>query len=382
MASALIQEAISVGAPAYNAGDIAVCAEIYATTATELLSSYRSELAPEVIGDLKPTIRIFQKMEDKRGGRGSPIDKVAWAFRSAFDAHLQSKYMKQAPAKSNSTMSEVIAQAISVGVPAYNSGDHGKCAQIYKDAARRLVEHADADQSSKMMLNAALQQVEQSRDANGNAWALRRALDATLANQKNASLPLPSRVKSGGASFTGGLLHDFTTSSGLRIQSSVVNDTVMGGRSESQVTSSKDGALFEGNVTRRGGGGFASVRMTVQDRASMASALRGGNGIAVTVCSVRGCREWKLSLSEGWDRVSWQADFTASTSEKTHRIPFSEFVPTHRGRQMGRKGLTEEAVEKISSFGLMLSFLTADGRNSNGFEEGPFAISISRVEVY
>jgi hypothetical protein len=290
--------------------------------------------------------------------------------------------MKQAPKQSNRTISEVIAQALSAGVPAYNSGDHAGCAQIYKDAARQLVEHADTDQSSKMMLDAALKQVEQSRDANGNAWGLRRALDATLANQRSASFPSPSKVKSGGASFTGGLIHDFTTSSGLSVQSSVVNDTVMGGRSDSQVTSSKDGALFEGNVTRRGGGGFASVRMAVQDRASMASALRGGNGIAVTVRSVRGCREWKLSLSEGWDRVSWQADFKASTSEKTHRIPFSEFVPTHRGRQMGRKGLTEDAVEKISSFGLMLSFLTADGRNSDGFEEGPFAIIVSRVEVY
>merc|ERR1712232_1316401 len=142
------------------------------------------------------------------------------------------------------------------------------------------------------------------------------------------------------------------------------------------------GAVFEGNVTRRGGGGFASVRMTVQDQARLASALRGGRGIAVTASSARGCRDWKFQLNEGYDRVSWQADFTASNSSMTHRIPFSEFVPTSRGRQLGRKGLSEDAIDKLSSFGFMLSFLTADGRNSDGFVEGPFAIIISRVEVY
>lgn len=382
MASGLIQEAISVGAPAYNAGDIALCAEIYQTTALRLLSEYRGELESNVVRGLENAVQTSMDLREKQGSRGSPIDKVAWSFRAAFDMQLQGPGMKQAARQSNS-ISEIIAQAISNGAPAYNRGDPGRCAQIYKDVARQLVERPDIDQSSKMALFDAMKQTEQSRDANGNAWAMRRALDATVENQKILPAESPSTLKlTGTAASTGGLIHDFTTGAGVSVQSSVVNDTVMGGRSSSRVTSSRDGVLFEGDVTKRGGGGFASVRFVADKSSSLASALQGGKGIACSLRSIKGCKEWKICLSEGYDNVTWQADIRTSTSKKHSRIPFSEFVPTWRGRQQGPKGLTADALQKVTSFGFMVSFLTAEGAMSTGFEEGPFAINIGRVDVF
>jgi hypothetical protein len=394
MASGLIQEAISAGAPAYNAGDIALCAEIYQATAMRLLSDYRRELESKVARDLEMALQTSLDLRDKRGGRGSPVDKVAWSFRGAFDSQLQQdKGTKQATKQPNGQISDIIAQAISNGAPAYNRGDVGKCVQMYKDTARQLVDRPDIDQSSKMILLAAVQQVEQSRDTNGNAWALRKALDATVENQRNTgsqsqSRAPASRPQSGkpglikGDIVVKGLIMDFTTGSGISVQPKVVNDTVMGGRSNSRVSNSREGVLFEGDVTKRGGGGFASVRFAADSSSSLASALQGGKGIAFSVRRIKGCKEWKICLSEGYDAVTWQADFRASSSDSNQRIAFSEFVPTWRGMPQGSKGLTASALSKITSFGFMVSFLTADGANSAAFEEGPFAVNIARIEVF
>jgi hypothetical protein len=114
MSIRLIQEAISIGAPAYNAGlsnasngGIAKCAEIYAKTATQLLGSFRFELAPNVISKLEDTLQTIAQLQDKRGGIGSPVDEVAWSFRHAFDAHLASGV----PAKNNRSWCDQVALA-------------------------------------------------------------------------------------------------------------------------------------------------------------------------------------------------------------------------------------------------------------------------------
>merc|ERR1712224_236718 len=72
------------------------------------------------------------------------------------------------PTNQRISVTDVIEQAISQGVPAFNSGDVGRCAQIYTNTAQRLIEHPNIDQPSKSALLASLQQTQQSRDANHN----------------------------------------------------------------------------------------------------------------------------------------------------------------------------------------------------------------------
>ena len=47
------------------------------------------------------------------------------------------------------------------------------------------------------------------------------------------------------------------------LQWSVVNDTVMGGRSSAQMSKAEEGWVFEGRVSLENNGGFASVRTAV-----------------------------------------------------------------------------------------------------------------------
>jgi len=387
MTDMLIDEAVSVGAPAYNAGDIALCAEIYKVVAERLLAEHRRELTPEVARDLEVVLQNDRALPGggaRSGGKGSPIDRLAWSYRRAFDAHLDRRpqtLMKQQGV--TRPIREVVAQTIAQGAPAYNRGDMVGCVNAYSATARSLVERTDLDTSARLALTAALQQCQKSADVNANAWALRRALDAASVSSAVGSTPASSQ-RDAPSSGGGALIRDFTSGDGIAVRASVVNDTVMGGGSSSSVSLTGNGMLFEGNVTKRGGGGFASVRFDPADRAAFARVLTKGTGIIVSTNRICGGSVWKFQIMEGSDGTSWQADFNAPQSEQgsVQRIPFSSLHPTWRGRPQGRPGLTSEALRNARSFGFMMSFLSADGGNNNGFEDGPFALNILRVEVY
>ena len=134
---------------------------------------------------------------------------------------------------------ERVAAAIREGVPLYNGGDAAGCARVYGLAAQELL--GAVGPGGQATLRRAL---EADGGADARAWALRRALDS---------------VADGGGP---GLLRDFVALQGLPMATFVVNDTVMGGRSDSSVTQ----GVFRGSVTKRGGGGFASARFQPQER--------------------------------------------------------------------------------------------------------------------
>lgn len=383
MASVIIEEAISVGAPAYNAGNIALCAEIYEVAAGQLLSTCGPELDPRVVNDLSMALETASKLQNRGGNRGSPVDQLAWSFRQAFDAQLRQAATSRVPHAEQQTVADVVAQAVSVGAPTYNRGDADGCASIYMAAARELLERKDLSASARMGLSAALQQCKGSGDANVSAWTMRRALDAAAGGPLGGSLRASERSGGGeGQSSGDNLIRDFVLDDGIAVSSMIVNDTVMGGRSDGRVSVTDKGARFEGNVTKRGGGGFASVRFSPVDATSLQRLLSTANGVNFEVRHLNGCRAWKFQFLEGYDSITWQADFTAQGTGDVQRIPFSRFVPTWRGMPRGQPGLTLSALQSITSFGFMLSFLSAGGGRSSEFSEGLFAISILRIGVY
>lgn len=195
----------------------------------------------------------------------------------------------------------------------------------------------------------------------------------------------------GALSATGALLHDFVSGEGIALTPSVINDSVMGGKSTSSVSYTSEGVLFQGTVTREDGGGFASVKFTAEDSAALVQRLRTGSGIRFSVQHIQGCNAWKLQLNAdgnwisrifggGW--IQWQADFIAAADNEPQQIAFSELVPTRYGKPLGAPGLAGSDLDGIVAFGFMLSFLTAEGNSSTAFSVGPFAMNVVRVEVY
>ena len=146
-----------------------------------------------------------------------------------------------------------------------------------------------------------------------------------------------------------------------------VGDPVMGGVSTGSFVGVAGGvAVFAGTVSLAQGGGFASVRS-----APGVFDLSGYEGILL---DVRGDgRAYKLSLrTDPWfDAVAYQLRFaTRPGARDEHRLPFSAFRPTWRGRPVPGAPPVEPA--RIASFGLV----AGDGL------AGPFRLEIAAIRAY
>jgi NADH dehydrogenase [ubiquinone] 1 alpha subcomplex assembly factor 1 len=131
---------------------------------------------------------------------------------------------------------------------------------------------------------------------------------------------------------------------------SAINDTVMGGRSQSQLHFDPAGhAVFSGSVSFENNGGFASVRRQ-PGNLGMARA-------AACILEVRGDgKRYKLSMrtDDGFDGISYQCGFHPPAGVwTTCRLPFSQFLPTWRGRVL----LDQPAFDstRLRQFGLLIA---------------------------
>jgi hypothetical protein len=398
MATRLISAAIASGAPAYNSGQLSLCVSIYAETASRLLNECQTELAPGVATALTATLKESNAVSlGGQQGKGSEADRLAWSFRRAFDSQMNASNNRStnsirsnaiAGSARNSNTTDVISNAIARGAPAYNGGAIRECVQIYADTAQQLLQRNDLSESNRRLLEDALSQSQGMFTSSENgAWTLRKAFDAILRPSSASESKVYTNRISKNSSGTDALIRNFAMDAGLALQTSCVNDTVMGGRSSSSVRFTNEGALFEGMVTKQGGGGFVSLRFKADNKDALTEVLCSGTGIAVSLCCLQGCSSWKIQLNESsWfpnNGTQWQAGFSAPKgSEQIVRLPFKEFFPTWRGQLQGNQGISSGELQSIESVGFMMSFLDDDGSPSASFQEGRFQLLIKWIAVY
>jgi len=146
----------------------------------------------------------------------------------------------------------------------------------------------------------------------------------------------------------------------------VVNDDVMGGVSTSQFQLLTNRcAVFSGTLRLENNGGFASVR---------SAPLRENlTGCTAFVLRVRGDgRRYKFSVRTGADFNAplYQCSFTTKQDEwEEHRLAFSDFVPTFRGRVL--TGALPLNPAKVSSAGFLIS----------DKQTGPFRLEIEWIKA-
>ncbi len=162
------------------------------------------------------------------------------------------------------------------------------------------------------------------------------------------------------------LLADFPASLS-RLEWRVVNDGVMGGRSEGGFRPEGESLLFSG-ATNTDGGGFSSIRSDRQ-RFDLGSY----DGIRLRV---RGDgREYTFRLTTwearrgGYEPSYWAAFGTRGGVWETIDVPFSRFRPRWRGRWLDGPELDPAAVDGL---GLMVY----DGR------DGPFRLEVDWIRAY
>jgi len=168
-----------------------------------------------------------------------------------------------------------------------------------------------------------------------------------------------------------------------------INDTVMGGSSSSSFRHSESGrhAVFAGELSTAGGGGFASVRSVVQEFPKC-SGYRG-----LEVFCEGDSRQYKLVLitNSSYDGVSYQQEFTPppvpgtgnGTRMNSCKLPFENFMPTWRGRLVANTSPLDP--DSIRQVGLMASKF-GGGPNTGtmvpDFRPGPFQLRVQGIETY
>lgn len=161
------------------------------------------------------------------------------------------------------------------------------------------------------------------------------------------------------------LLTDFSVD-GADLAWYVVNDNVMGGRSEGDFEQIPGELRFTGS-TNTNGGGFSSIRskplqLNLSDHA----------GIRVVVMGDGRRYTWRLTTEAQWRgrQISYWANFeTRKGTWSTVDIPFASFIPRFRGAQLDGPALNPE---KITGMGLMIY----------DNQDGPFELRLARVHAY
>lgn len=239
-----IAEAISIGAPAYNAGDVAGCARTYEKTAIDVVS-----LLPRGgDGDLRASLEAAIGAVDV----ANDPDDAAWTLRRRFDAIANHRIPF---ARDNDVwrraadVKDAIARAISIGAPAYNAGDVEECARVYRETALDVLPALPSSLRTSFEAAIAADYV----DANEAAWAFRRRFDA-IAEYEVPFVPTAAASPNSGNVVAFESFSDET----LPPRPYALNDNVMGG--VSQGAWSSDSNTFRGNTSLANNGGFSSLR--------------------------------------------------------------------------------------------------------------------------
>jgi monofunctional biosynthetic peptidoglycan transglycosylase len=179
------------------------------------------------------------------------------------------------------------------------------------------------------------------------------------------TLSAPPAVADDQQAHGGLLLTDFAADQ-AELDWYVVNDGVMGGRSEGNFKIEQGALHFAGSTNTRGGG-FSSIRTRpVQIDLSQFAGIRlrvRGDGRRYT---------WRLATNARWRgrQISYWADFdTREGAWTTVDIPFSRFVPRYRGTKLNGPALEPD---RITDMGLMIY----------DKQDGPFELRLASVHAY
>jgi uncharacterized protein YbjT (DUF2867 family) len=175
------------------------------------------------------------------------------------------------------------------------------------------------------------------------------------------------------------LLFDFSTpNQEIKEFWGAVDDVVMGGVSESQISLVGNRAIFSGNVSIANNGGFASVRTR---NFSPPLDLSGYEGISLRLQG-DGKRYKFIMRCEGkWDGISYCYSFdTIYNYPQTIDIPFAKLIPVLRAKTVPEADVFDSS--RVYALQLMLSKFEYDGGLNPGFSPGVFSLEVESIKAY
>lgn len=138
------------------------------------------------------------------------------------------------------------------------------------------------------------------------------------------------------------VIYDFNLENGAE-NWRVVDDVVMGGRSDGNFTVNEAGhGVFSGRVSLENNGGFSSVRYRFDNQE-----VSGYEKVVIRLKGDGKRYQFRVKTNTG-DRHSYIAYFETSGDWETIEIPLSEMYPTFRGRELNMPNFPGESMEEIA----------------------------------
>lgn len=138
------------------------------------------------------------------------------------------------------------------------------------------------------------------------------------------------------------LIFDFNKESNLK-KWTVINDAVMGGKSEGEFYLNSDGnGVFEGDVSLENNGGFSSVKykfskMDIKNATKINIVLKGDG------------KSYQFRLkAKSKDRHSFVSKFSTNGEWQKIEIPLKDMYPSFRGRKLDIPNFSESYIEEIA----------------------------------
>jgi hypothetical protein len=156
-----------------------------------------------------------------------------------------------------------------------------------------------------------------------------------------------------------------------------VDDVVMGGVSQSQITITNNGAIFSGTVSTANSGGFASVRTRNFEPSLNLSKYE---GIEVRIKGDGLRYKFLLRGESQWDGVAFGTSIdTEAERWITMRIPFKQLIASFRSKSIA--GAVFNSTQ-VYSMQFMLSKFEYDGALNPKFKTGKFQLQIESISAY
>jgi hypothetical protein len=180
---------------------------------------------------------------------------------------------------------------------------------------------------------------------------------------------MAARIKHIGLALAGLLLvsaHPQTASVSEAADWWVVNDSVMGGVSESQVDERADSIVFRGTLSLENNGGFTSARKAISEDWSTVDSIqmrvKGDGRQYIATVRVQGRSMSRIYYRQAFDTVAGEwLDL---------ELAVDDFEAYAYGRRMPTVPRLSSTIDRASSLGLMLA-----DKNP-----GPFSIEVSQIE--
>ena len=138
-------------------------------------------------------------------------------------------------------------------------------------------------------------------------------------------------------------LYDFSSAEELKSWR-IINDGVMGGLSQSEISHRDQSAIYKGTISLENNGGFASTRTMPKNLR-----LEGYKGISLRIKGDGKKYQFRIRANSRFDGVSYRNIFETKKDEwMTINLAFSDFIPTWRGRILKEvKALDPSEIQQI-----------------------------------